>query len=106
MAACTAALFGFDERQVGALFGGLKWFCRGTFHCVFVTHFFVWPFHVRQRAPNTVSHSCAMSACESQGECHWSSHQVEIERIESQPMEFIGNSYAAAIYYIMVINLN
>ena len=24
MAACTAALFGFDERQVGALFGGVK----------------------------------------------------------------------------------
>ena len=36
MAARTAALFGLDDRQVGALFGGFKWFCRGTFHCVFV----------------------------------------------------------------------
>ena len=27
MAARTAALFGLDDRQVGALFGGFKWFC-------------------------------------------------------------------------------
>lgn len=58
--------------RLGLFLGGLKWCYRGTFHCVFVAIFFLsWPFHVRQRAPNTVSHSCAMSACESQGECHW-----------------------------------
>ena len=73
MAACTAALFGFDERQVGALFGGVKVVLSWDLPlCVCCYFFFLsWPFHVRQRAPNTVSHSCAMSACESQGECHW-----------------------------------